>query len=223
MDKDFWIKRWHANQIGFHQDQINPYLLEHWPRLDVAPDGRVFVPLSGKSLDMWWLRDQGHPVIGVELSAVAVDDFFAAAEVTPRRQQHGPFEHYSADQLTLLCGDFFALTSADLADVAAVYDRASLIALPPPMRPRYAAHLSSILPPQCPILLVTMEYPDQQMQGPPFTVAEGEVEALFSDHYAIGKLAQTDILDQMPRFRDRGLTALTEKVFLLHPKPDAQK
>ena len=218
MQTDFWIQRWQANQIGFHQDQINPYLPACWPQMAVAAGARVFVPLSGKSLDMWWLRDQGHPVIGIELSPIAVSDFFSAAGVEPERSRSGNFDQCNSDGLTLLCGDFFALKRDQLADIAAVYDRAALIAMPPSMRPAYAGQMINILPANCPILLITMEYPAEQMQGPPFPVGEDEVRALFSAHYHIDRLAQTDILDQMPRFRQRGITELTEKVFMLRPQ-----
>ena len=217
MKAEFWVQRWQANQIGFHQDQINPYLIEYWPQLALPTDSEVFVPLAGKSLDMWWLRDQGHRVLGVELSPIAVADFFSQADVTPEQSQDGPFQQCASDGLKLLCGDFFALDSARMAGVSAVFDRASLVAMPPQMRPDYAAHLMAILPVGCPMLLVTMEYPEGQMQGPPFPVAEDEVRQLFSGHYHIERLAQQDVLDEEPHFRKRGLTSLIEKVFLLTP------
>ena len=215
MEADFWVQRWQDNQIGFHQGQVNPWLIEYWPGLEIPADGRVLVPLAGKSLDMWWLRQQGHAVLGVELSPIAVAGFFDEAGIVPEHGRDGAFEYCSGDGVRLLCGDFFALGRDDLEGVAAVYDRASLVALPPAMRPGYVAHLLRILPPGCPILLITMEYPSEQMQGPPFAVAENEVRRLFDDHFVVEKLEEADILEQMPRFQQRGLTALTEKVFTL--------
>lgn len=217
MKPEFWVQRWQANQIGFHQHQINPYLVHYWSRLSLPAGSEVFVPLAGKSLDMCWLRDQGHRVLGVELSPIAVNDFFKNAELAPQRERSGPFERCTGGDIELLCGDFFALDAARMAGVAAVFDRASLIAMPPQMRPDYAAHLIAILPDACPILLVTMEYPEGQMQGPPFPVGEDEVRQLFSDRFHIERLAQQDVLDEAPRFRERGLTSLVEKVFLLTP------
>ena len=215
MKAEFWIERWQANQIGFHQHQINPYLAQYWPRLALPTGSEVFVPLAGKSLDMWWLREQGHQVLGVELSPIAVADFFSNAKVVPEQTRSGPFEQCSGNGVTLLCGDFFALERSRLAGVSAVFDRASLIAMPPAMRPDYAAHLMATLPDGCPILLVTMEYPETQMQGPPFPVTENELRQLFDQHYRIERLSQLDILDEAAHFRDRGLSALVEKVFLL--------
>jgi len=99
--------------------------------------------------------------------------------------------------------------------VGAVYDRASLIALPPEMRESYARHLVSILPPATQILLVTVEYPQAEMQGPPFSVTSKEVAALYRDYAEVRLLTQRDVLDKNPRFRERGLSRLNEYIYLL--------
>ena len=44
------------------------------------------MPLCGKSLDLLWLRDQGHLVIGVELSATAFEDFCLENGIPARRR-----------------------------------------------------------------------------------------------------------------------------------------
>ena len=217
MQHDFWLERWQRNEIGFHQQTFNAHLQEYWQRLRVPLRGPVFVPLCGKSRDMLWLRAQGHPVMGVELSDLALRDFFSENQLTPLHSRRPPFELWQADGIDLLCGDFFELKSSDLAGIAAVYDRASLIALPPPLREQYVAKLIEILPAQVEILLVTMESPHAQMQGPTFSVAEEEVRALYTRHYQVEHLYTKDILAENPRFRERGLTGLTEKVYRLRP------
>ena len=119
------------------------------------------------------------PALGVELSPIAVQDFFRENGQTPSHEQSGKFDCCEAEGIRILCGDFFNLTKDDLAEVSAVYDRASLIALPPEMRERYARHLVSILPLAAQILLVTVDYPQAEMSGPPFAVSVSEVEALY--------------------------------------------
>jgi thiopurine S-methyltransferase len=96
-----------------------------------------------------------------------------------------------------------------------VYDRASLIALPPDVRERYADHLLSILPRAAQMLLITLNYPQQEMTGPPFAVSANEVEALYHERFTIRPLSQMDVLAQEPRFQERGLSRLQESVFLL--------
>lgn len=215
MNRDFWLERWERKETGFHQDEINPYLRQHWPELHLAKGSEVFVPLCGKSRDMLWLRGQGHSVLGVELSPLAVQAFFMENGYTPLHSAEGKFDRCEAENIRILCGDFFDLDRDDLAGVKAVYDRASLIALPPEMRERYARHLVSILPPATQILLVTLDYPQAEMSGPPFAVSVDEVNALYREHAEIRLLAQLDVLEQNPRFRERGLSKLQENIFLL--------
>jgi thiopurine S-methyltransferase len=215
MKKDFWLERWERKEIGFHQDEINPYLRQFWQELHLARDCVVFVPLCGKSRDMLWLREQGHRVLGVELSVIAAQEFFRENGYEPEHAPSGKFNRYEANDISILCGDFFDLCKDDLSYVTAVYDRASLIALPPEMRERYARHLASILPPATQILLITVEYPQAEMQGPPFSVTAGEVEALYREYAEVRELAEQDVLAQNPRFQQRGLSRLREHIFLL--------
>ncbi|MBI1175250.1 MAG: thiopurine S-methyltransferase [Sideroxydans sp.] len=215
MKKDFWLERWEREEIGFHQDEVNPHLARHWPTLSPAAGSTVFVPLCGKSLDMVWLHNHGHPVVGVELSPVAVESFFAENGYTPTTRETRDFRQFEAGGIRILCGDFFDLTAGDLKDVDAVFDRASLVALPPEMRQRYSNHLMEILPSRTHILLITFEYDQAAMPGPPFSVSPEEVHALYREHAEIKLLEQVDILEATPRFKARGLDHLHENVFLL--------
>jgi thiopurine S-methyltransferase len=217
LDSDFWHRRWRKNEIAFHQESGNPHLREFWEKLGLTGRRHVFVPLCGKSRDMIWLARQGHMVLGVEISAIAVRDFFREHDWLAEHSSAGAFERWESSGIRLLCGDFFALQPSDLSGVDAVYDRASLIALPPPLRARYAEHLRAILPPTTPVLLVTLEYPQQLMQGPPFSVHEEEIHALYGGRYAIQRLKTHNALADNPRFQNRGLPHLLEKVFFLTP------
>jgi thiopurine S-methyltransferase len=215
MEADFWHQRWKNNEIGFHQKEINSHLQSFWPEIHVKPNGSVFVPLCGKSRDMLWLRGQGYHVIGVEISPLAVESFFAENDLQPEIRKFGSFEYWECDGLSILRGDFFDLQPADLAGVDAVFDRASLIALPPEMRRRYALHLHALLPESVEILLVTLQYPQDQMQGPPFAVESQEVDDLYAKYYRIDCLFSLDVLAENHKFRERGISHMDEKVFLL--------
>jgi thiopurine S-methyltransferase len=217
MEKDYWQERWKQEETGFHQNEVNPYLLQYWQELHLAPGSEVFVPLCGKSRDMSWLSEQGYTVLGVETSAVAVQAFFRENDYIPNHASSEKFDRYDASGIQILCGDFFDLSKHDLAKISAVYDRASLIALPPEMRERYTHHLLSILPPATRILLITLDYPQPEMAGPPFAVSANEVEALYHERFTIRLLSQLDVLAQEPRFQERGLSRLNESVFLLAP------
>ena len=214
MDPDFWHQRWRDNRIGFHQGEINPHLVRYWQRLGVKPGGRVLVPLCGKSRDMAWLAES-HPVLGVELSSKAAGDFYRESNLTVTPRHEDPFIVYQSGPVALLCGDFFDLQPAHTRGIAAVYDRAALIALPADMRPAYAARLGALLASGTPMLLITLAYEQAQMDGPPFSVEAAEVEALFAADWRIESLQRDDILDDEPRYRERGLSRLAEHVYLL--------
>jgi len=215
MHPDFWHERWQNKQIGFHQSEINLHLQEFWPVLDSADSSRVFVPLCGKSRDMLWLRAQGREVVGIELSPSAVQAFFDENGLPVKISSNGSFSVFESDGIRIYCGDFFDLAPDDLAGVTAVYDRASLIALPPDMRAAYADHMHGLLSPGTKTLLIAFEYPQHEMAGPPFNVHEQEVRALYGNHCRIELLHVADILDQEPRFREKGLTSLQEKIYAL--------
>ena len=215
MDREFWLERWKSNRLGWHREDVNPHLADFWPRMPVPEGGRVFVPLCGKSVDMHWLAGRGHPVVGVELSEKACDDFYTEHGQSPAIEPAGGFSRYRAGGVEILCGDYFDLDTDLLGPVAGVFDRASLIALPPEMRPAYAEALRALLPAGTPVLLVNLEYPQDEMEGPPFSVREGEIEELFSGTWRIERLRDWDVLAERPDFRDQGLTELREKVFLL--------
>jgi len=215
MEKEFWLERWEKWEIGFHQNTVNPYLSRFWPGLNLADECEVFVPLCGKSSDLLWLRGLGHKVLGIELSDIAVQAFFRDNGYLPQRNAGERFTSYEADRISILCGDFFELDKDDLSQIESVYDRASLIALPPEMRKKYVRHLVNILPPAIQILLITLDYSQMEMPGPPFAVSSDEVQSLYRDFGEIRLLAQQDVLEQNPHFKARGLTGLKENVFLL--------
>jgi len=215
MQPEFWLERWQRGEIGWHLPEVNPHLREHWP--DIGVKGRVMVPLCGKTVDLLWLAGQGDQVLGVEISPVAVEALFRENGLTPVVSDEPPFRRYRVDEIEILCGDFFDLRPVHVGEVTAVYDRASLIALPPDLRPRYVEHLTALLDPAIKVLLVTLGYDQKEMAGPPFSVQEDEVRDLFGDRFDVRLLADLDVLDESPGFRSKGLTSLRERVYTLGP------
>ena len=215
MQHDFWHQRWQQNQIGFHSPEVNPHLQRFWPALAVNLGSRVFLPLCGKSNDMLWLLAQGYQVVGVELSPMAVEAFFADNDLHPTVRRQGNFMVHQIDGLEIFCGDFFELSAVDLGKVDAVYDRAALVALPPDMRFDYVTHLTALLEPGDQILLVTFEYPQLEMPGPPFSVPGAEIEMLYLPWCSVDLLSSEDALQRELHFRERGLGSLYEQVYRL--------
>ncbi|MCL7714278.1 thiopurine S-methyltransferase [Stenotrophomonas mori] len=214
MHSDFWLQRWQQGQIGFHRGDVMPLLEKHWPSLQPAPGSRVLVPLCGKSLDMHWLAARGHRVLGVELSPLAVEQFFAEAGLQPQRRTSRLGEHYSAGPIEILCGDAFTLDDETLAGIAGLYDRAALIALPPDLRRRYRDTVYARLPAGCRGLVITLEYPQAEKAGPPFSVDAAEMASL-GPSWRVEQAERRDILAHEPGFRAEGVTALSTAVYRL--------
>lgn len=212
MEPAFWQQRWADNQIGFHQAQVNPYLQKYWPKLGVAPGSRVLVPLCGKSLDLAWLAGQGYGVLGVELSRLAVEDFFREHGLEAEVRQQGAFEVWRSGDVELWCGDFFALRAEDIGGCVGLYDRAAVIALPLQMRARYMQALSALLPASCRGLVVTLDYDQSLLAGPPFSVGDEELRQGFAD-WQVDELEVLQVIGESPKFMQAGATSLLERVY----------
>lgn len=190
MEANFWNQMWDSGVLGFHQQEMNSFLTEHWGKLNLNASDRVLVPLCGKSLDMIWLAKQGLKVLGVELNQSALDAFLAENKLDATAIKHQCFKGYQIELIQLLCGDFFKLTAEDCQGVKAVYDRAAIVALPLAMRKQYALHLQAILPKGTQYLMVVMDYDQDLMSGPPFSVTDAEVRELFSSFTSIEKVEE---------------------------------
>ena len=215
MEPEFWLDRWSQGRIGFHQAHVDRLLQQYWAALDIDEGSRVLVPLCGKSLDLLWLRDRGHEVIGVELSEVATEAFFPENGVPGRRRKLAKFDRYEASQLTLFRGDLFDLTSVLLGDVSAIYDRAALISWAPKLRVAYVEHLTAITRKGTSILLITLEYPQAQRYGPPFSLEFAELDRLYSKNYSVEELARRDVLGGAPKMGDKGISSMSEVCYRL--------
>ena len=214
MQADQWHERWRSGRIGFHSDEVARPLMRFWPTFNLTVGSSVFVPLCGKSLDLLWLLDQGHNVVGVELSEIAVESFFCENGIGARRVIGDVFTEYRAPGLRLLCGDLFRMTPQLLEGCTVVYDRAALIALPPELQSDYAVKVAQLTPPGTQTLLITLEYPQHEMRGPPFSVDFDAVNRVYSKHHDMRTLDRADIWGMDP-LRTRGITRLHEVCYCL--------
>ena len=217
-DNELWQQSWRDHQTAFHQKSVNLHLIRFWSSLGLAPGDRIFVPLCGKSLDLLWLASQGHKVVGVELSPLAVRAFFRENRLQPQRRRLGAFTLWEHGRIAILCGDFFQLSAEDLGEIAAVFDRASLTALPGDIRVAYLEHLRKIVPPGCKILLLTTEEPEAwETEGQPFAV-DAEIARLYSPDYEIGLSHVESVFEADPDPSVAERLRVEEKVYLLTPK-----
>ena len=210
-----WLDRWKKGTTGWHRSDINPQLIKHINQLVEARPQKIFVPLCGASLDMKYLIDQGFHVVGVELSPLAIDRFFKENQIEHKVSKVEDFDLYEGKNNDIYCGDFFKLKKNYLNGAICVYDRAALIALNPDLQKKYARHLKEILPNSTKILLLTMFYPQNEMEGPPYSVGDGSVEDLFSDSKEIKKISSVNEKESSLKPDDLNLTYLFKNVYLI--------
>jgi thiopurine S-methyltransferase len=217
MDPSFWHERWRENRIGFHLTLPNPLLVRRFGALGLKEGARVFVPLCGKTRDIAWLLSEGYRVAGAELSQIAIDQLFAELDMQPEVSDEGGLRHHRAPRIDIFVGDILALTPEALGPIDAVYDRAALVALPPDVRPRYAEHIVRLTA-AAPQLLVSYEYDQTIVPGPPFSVPPSEIDQLYGARFMVTTLETVDLPAGM-----KGKADAVETVSLLetHLKPSA--
>ena len=221
MKAEYWLQRWREGRTGWHHESVMPLLEQHWDSLGVEPGTRVLVPLCGKSLDMPWLAQYGMRVLGVEISPVAIEAFLAENHLHARKTGAADGTHYRITNapvdgdIEIINGDVFGVASGLLGEFGAFYDRAALIAFPAPMRDRLVDEVYAKLPMGARGLLITLDYPTKEMEGPPFSVDEAEVRRLFDFRWDVEQLERRDILASQPQFSEQGVTALHTSVYRL--------
>ena len=209
MEANFWHQIWEDKKIGFHEAQVNPLVVDHFKALDLSSGARIFLPLCGKTLDIKWLLDQGYQVVGAELSELAVRELFDSLSLEPEVYSRGKLTLYKGANIDIFVGDLFDVTAELLESVDAVYDRAALIALPNSMREQYSQHLLTITH-GAKQLLICLEYDQELMNGPPFSITEREVFEYYSKSHSITRLESRSITGGF-----KGEIPATDTVWLL--------
>ncbi|MBS0166599.1 thiopurine S-methyltransferase [Nitrospira sp. CMX1] len=192
MEPSFWHNRWQTNQTGWHERDVNPLLIAHFPSLNVPPGGRVFVPLCGMSLDLGWFLSRGYAVAGAELSELAVTQLFAELGMETTISEVGKHKLFRGEKIDIFVGNLFDLSREVLRPVDAVYDRAALVALPEILRVQYTTHLKSLTA-SAPQLVIGYEYDQTIVPGPPFSVTPDELHRHYSDSYTLTPLTRLDV------------------------------
>ena len=203
-----WLQRWEQGNIGWHESAGSDLLRKWW---DVLPSQqRVLVPLCGKALDLLWLEQRGHHVTGVELSAIAIEAFFAEHQLEYTTNDTDGLVCYRANDrhIEIFCGDYFSFNSEPFS---AVFDRGALVALPPALRAQYAEQTTRLMAPGAAQLLITLSYAQEVIAGPPFSVESSEVRSYWP---GLPVAEEFEALQQSPpKFRQAGLKSVMETLW----------
>lgn len=212
MQSEFWLHCWQQQKTGFHQYEVHPLLPVVFSQLNRDPSKAIFAPLCGKSLDLWWLAEQGK-VIGAELSELACQQFYQEQDQPYAVLAQGDFQRFSHPAVDIWQGDYFALRPDQLGEIGLIYDRAALVALPSQMRVDYVKQLKRLCAGPVSLLLLSLEYPQEEMSGPPFSVTELELRQLFDFAVSIELLAIRNLTGRPFAQRQFKVSHLIEKAF----------
>ena len=212
METKFWQQLWANNEIGFHESKPNALLVKYFKKLNLQAGSRVFLPLCGKTLDIAWLLSQRVHVLGAELSETAVQQLFSELGVEPTTTTCGALTRHSAQNIDIFVGDIFDLSAKQLGAVDAIYDRAALVALPEPIRSQYTQHLMEVSK-TASQLLITFDYDQSEMAGPPFSINAAKVQRYYSNAYSITPLESKTVAGKL-----KGVCEAEEQIYLLCKK-----
>ena len=152
-----WLEKWKKAEIPWHKPEVDNNVQRHLEELTQGqPSASILVTWCGKSVDMPWLCSQGYNVVGIELSAVAVRQFFEENKIpystSVTTQANGEeFVVYQAQdrKLTIFLGDYYKLTPDLAGTFEAIWDNNAFGSSPPADRLQYISVLASLLMDEC--------------------------------------------------------------------------
>ncbi len=79
----YWLNAWRddSSDPGLNYPKKRDAILDAFFALELPANSRVLVPLCGKTIDMLAIAEYGYFVTGVELSELAVKDFFESNNI----------------------------------------------------------------------------------------------------------------------------------------------
>ena len=214
---EFWQQRWSDGQTGFHLNDTHPDLHAFLPQLNLNIGDTVFVPLCGKTLDIGYLLAKGYRVVAVEMVEYAVKQLFNQLSMTPDIYQWKQGVCYRASGLTVYVGDYFDLRAKECSEACAVYDRAAMLAIPHKLQAQYCRHLSEITD-HAKQLVITVEFDQDKVDGPPFTLSEKDIRRYYGESYHISRLNEVETIKEEARFEAMGLSSFMRRTYFLDPK-----
>ncbi|XP_037374810.1 thiopurine S-methyltransferase [Talpa occidentalis] len=217
-----WQQKWVNRNIAFHQEQGNQLLKKYLDTFLEGKNGlRVFFPLCGKAVEMKWFADQGHSVVGVEISELGIREFFTEQNLTyseePVMEIPGAkLFKSSSGNILLYCCSLFDLPRANIGKFDRIWDRAALVAINPGDHQRYTDIMLSLMEKGARYLLSVLSYDPTKYAGPPFYIPDAEIQRLFGSMCNIHCLEKVDIFEE--KYKRWGIDYLFENLYLLTEK-----
>ncbi len=172
LDKDYWETRYQQGEAQWDMGSASTALIHYCQQLD-KKDLAILIPGCGNGHEAAALCAMGFTNITIiDIAQSPIDNFKAN---NPALLETGCVK--------LICGNFFTHTQTyDL-----IIEQTFFCALPPSMRPPYAAHMHQILKPGAKLMGLLFNFPLTEA-GPPFGGSEEEYRQYFEPLFAIKQL-----------------------------------
>ena len=160
----------------------------------------ILVTLCGKTLDLPWLADQGHSVVGCEISELAGKQLFEENNIPFSITEIDNFKVFSATdnrKLKFYAGDFFKVSASLIGTFDVIWDHHAFGAVSPSDRSRYIELLSSLLVAGGKILLSNFEYDQSKHNTAPFSLNSEQIREYFGAQFEVKLLERMDYNDSL--------------------------
>lgn len=215
MSKNTWEDCWSVGKTFFHRSAYHPMLVEHIEKLINGRSNLViFIPLCGKSLDIKYLYDLGHTVVGVEGAKSPIEEFFGEHNLEFTKSDcpsvNGSVYKNGDNRIRIYHGDMFDFNGKDEVKFSGVWDRGSFGAINKTDRPKYVELLTSMVTEDCQYLLNTYDYNPEQFSGPPHCFTDEEMLGYWGHKWNITRIHYEDVNNDSKR--EKGVEYFNEQV-----------
>ena len=232
-----WEKAWTSNKAGWHEEDgnqtlknnISKLMSKYFPTKNPG-DMTVFVPLCGKTKDMYMFYQMGMTVIGVEFAPQPIKEFFEENKVTYAKTDKTPYTKSLDERLILGEGDLFSFKVGEKVEPTEhklpfskfdiIWDRGSFEALGPTEKDKYVKYMSELLAQDGLYLLSTVDYDEREYTGPPFNTNEEGVRLYYGTQFSVEKIETEDMLKSKTKdhWIAQGLTWMTSSTYVMRNK-----
>ena len=160
---DDWQESWNTDEVPWHMTEPDGLLVRNKDSLTGGRSNlKIYVPLCGMSADIKWLADEGHTVIGTEISDKAIKFFFEEHKlqytVTPKPNVEGKVYASADGKIRLYACDFFKFTKEIEGKFDAVWDTSAFMAIGDDDKERYMELMLTLMKDECKYLLEAPDY-----------------------------------------------------------------
>lgn len=216
-NEDHWLDAWNRGLTPWSDPGINQYLRDNLAKLRLTTGCTILVPMCGDSADMVWLAEQGHNVVGIDISHLAIESFFSQATIAYNKIGNVYTSKNTPLNITIINENIFNTELLSTFSFDAIYDKGALVTVPHKHKPKYILRMHKLAP-RAKILLITAYYRQAPGYGaPPFLESVESVQSLYREHYSFSLLEHKIGNDNQEKAKAQTSESQEHIVALLQP------